>query len=468
MILPMVLDSPSSPSPPVNDVSPCEDPDEEEHEGQIITKSRRFPGDLFNLLPQEITSAIFCEVCSVDNAAKSTFEHMTLSPLRLTHVCSQWRGIAAETPRLWTRLEVTAKRADITSILELIKLWVPRCKMRPLVIVVHFNDEHGPFVIYPEDTLNLFRVITKTAALLRKDQCNDFNKTFFETHVKSESAGVLPILEERYLWYYGIDDAPSRDESSFVPLTVHGIRRAVDEFGIGFHEPLEKSLTRLELQDSNGVSCLSTTDLLAILAEFPHLRCVAAYIDHHDQPSVENFVATKLKVLTLEWSTTVDPGSIFDHLIAPNLEELELKGDLPAGGNWDHLLRFIERSDPPLRKIAVQHIDVTYQVSRFTDCLAKCKGLENLWIEDCVIDDSFITSLGRHNPKYNRSIISELRSLGLVSLNEISGECLAQTLRNAGISQLKELFIFDCEFISEDYCNLIRGEHPTIECFVEI
>lgn len=411
-------------------------------------------------LPREIISEIFVKACYVENAADSTYEMTTLAPLRLSQVSKFWREVATSTPRLWTHLHVVARRADINSALQLIKQWVPRCKHRPLKIDVEFKNKIGPFMLYPEDSLNLFRVVTKAAALLRRDMGYELDNAYFETHVKAGSSGVVPLVEERYLWYYGVNEAPSRKDIPSIPLLVRGVRRSVDEFGFGHYDSLSNSLTRLELQDTNGTTCLSTTELLTILAEFPQLRYISALVDHGDTtPPLNQVIAANLTTFKLSWEYTTDPGILFEALHAPKIEEMELSGDIAAGGEWNHLLHFIENRRPPIRTLALEDFDATASVTRLADCLAMCDTLESLWLEDCIVDDEFIANIGRRSPKAEDSVLSRLRIFGIVSSEDITGDCLVQTLRNADTEKLKEIFVFDCNGVLQEHCDAIVEQY---------
>lgn len=407
-------------------------------------------------LPREIISEILSRVCEVDSAADLNVESTTLTPLRLSHVSRLWRDIAVSTSRLWKHLQVVVKRSDIKSALELVKLWVPRRKSQPLKIDVFFRDEHGPFIIYPQDSINLFCIVTKTAGSLRKGLNYDLDKAYFESHVKAGSSGMLPFIEERYLWYYGADSAPNKEDVHKVPLMVRGVRRAVDEFGFGYHEPLTGSLTRLELLDTNGITCLSTTELLIILAEFRQLRYFSVHLDHGDTPPEEQVIAINLLTFKLSWAYTVDPGEVFDHLYAPAVTEMELSGDVPAGAAWNNLFDFIERSRPPLTTLALEHFDASAVITRLADCLALCSELESLWLEQCIVDDDFIASIGRPSPIARDSVLSRLSVFGLVSAEDVTGDCLVRTLRSADTTKLKEVFVFDCNGVLQEHCEAIE------------
>ena len=188
-------------------------------------------GQLIARLPREIISDIFQNVCDVDNVAGPSYENAVLAPLRLSHVSKLWREAACSTPKLWSHLHVFVRRANVEPALELVRLWVARCRHHPLKVDITFQDERGPFVLYPEDSLGLFHQITKTAAMLRKGLDYELDKSYFETHVKAGSSGVMPVIEEKYLWYHGVDDLPRKEVLPSLPLMVRGVRRAVDEFG---------------------------------------------------------------------------------------------------------------------------------------------------------------------------------------------------------------------------------------------
>ncbi|THH09453.1 hypothetical protein EW145_g2013 [Phellinidium pouzarii] len=382
----------------------------------------------------------------------------------MTHVSRVWRCVAVSIPRLWTRLSVVVQRADINSALELIKLWVPRCRSRPLKIDLTIKKKSCPVVelICPEDFLALFRVLTKTAALLRKGVTNDLDRAYFETHLTAGNSGMLPIVEERYFWFYGRDGAPRTNDELLAPLTVSGIRLASEEFNLEYHSPLSASLTQLNLKDTDGISCLSTTDIVAIFSECKQLRRASVYIDYGDTPLPGQVVAENLISLRLSWAYTADCGALFDHIIAPKLEELEISGDVPAGGPWDHFWRFIVQSRPPLKTLVLEQFDATDDVTNLAECLTIMDQLDSLWLENCVVDDAFIASLGRRSSSGD-SVFSRLRAFGLVSADDINGNCLVQSFRNSDRGQLKELFVFDCNGVLQKHCDEIEEYFGTTQ-----
>lgn len=435
-------------------------------------------GSAFDKLPREVVSEIFLIVVGdlysqaiansplpgTKQALTATkieipkLEETPLLPLRLSHVSRHWRFMAVTTPRLWTYLHVVVRQAYITSALELIKLWVPRAKACPLWIDVSFEALQGPIVVYPEDWLTLFRAMAKAAMLLRDTTVRHvLDQQHLETHVRASSRGTTPVVEERYLWLYGIDKMPTSREA--VPLIVQSSRKAVSEFGFEYHRPLRSSLTRLVLQDTNGLTTLSNLELQIILSEFPLLEHVCAHLETGHMVLDDQVEVRNLKRLQLSWAFMADPGPLLDKVDSPMLEELELAGDLSTGVPWMHLWHFIVRNRPPLLSLALEHFDARAPVSRLADTLSLCEHLKKLWLTDCVLDNSVLTTLGRRanllEGAVGDSILSRLDGLGITSCPDVDGGLLVDVLAHALPTRLRDLTIVDCAQVSLEDCIAI-------------
>lgn len=463
---------------------------------------------VFEMLPKEIMSEILLDACRVDNATPQdhTAETSTIAPLRLSHVSRLWRTIALASPALWSHLQLIVSKDRLNSALELVKLWVPRSLLRPLIISVAFNIRETALDLYEQDSLSLFRVIIKTAELLRNDVAKRAGNTLMESQVQAGSSGTTPVLEERYVWYYGVGEdgvsdpllaraKPDPDSIRHFPMQVRGVRHAVDEFSIAYHAPLRDTLTRLELRDTNGVTCLSPSELVEIISFFPLLEWLEAYLVHggleNDEQMLEPVYAPAMRKFKLGWAFFTNSATTLDALNLPNLTHLELSGDLIRGpAPWAHLFNFIVRSRPPIRTFALEHFDATASASRLADCLTLLPTLSSLWLENCVMDDDFILSLARrrvipemHIPIENRlrlspstdtpysgvlsnlipdNVLSRLRIFGIVGSDDISGDALIRAFNLAldsssesSPSTLKEIFIFDCIGVLQQHCDAI-------------
>jgi hypothetical protein len=330
---------------------------------------------------------------------------------------------------------------------------------------VDFKEANGTEPAYLDDVLGLFRKIAKEAVVHRCDFDMLNDGAIFETKLRATSLGVIPVIEERYVWYGGVQDVPDEENKLVAPFQISGLRLAVDTFGLEYHAPLSSSLTSVDLQDGSELYCLSCMELLIILAEFPVLRRCAAYINNGNAIHSERVLASNLEYLSLSWHYTVDVGPFLDQLTTPSLKDLELMGDIPSGGRWDHLYNFITRSTPPVRSLTFVHMDGS--ASRIGECIAACGAtLQALWLENCILDDEFIRSLGE-KPKHRGglSVLDKLKRLGLVCIEGITGKCLVETLNlktvsadgipGVGASGEGELFVYDCRGVSEaDFAGL--------------
>ncbi|THH09799.1 hypothetical protein EW145_g1756 [Phellinidium pouzarii] len=185
-------------------------------------------------------------------------------------------------------------------------------------------------------------------------------------------------------------------------------------YGIESHQSFGPYLIHLDLRDYEEKIFLTMQNVSDIMSEYYNLRHLAIRLGFptdalHDTRTMEH-----LKTLRLSWQENVDPGSLFDILQAPLLENIELDGVLPLvdsiPGQWNHLQRFLAHSAPPLRsldlyKLRCADIDLV-------SCLADCALLERLWMEECTVDESIVRCLtDDHHPLVTkaRDVLGSLR-----------------------------------------------------------
>ncbi|KAK7014301.1 F-box domain-containing protein [Favolaschia claudopus] len=99
-------------------------------------------------LPNEIIAEIFLRFLPLYPDVQPLLGD--LSPMRLTHICRQWRDIACTTPQLWRAIDLNPKNVDnLPTILEgtlaLTDLWVSRSGHCPLSI--RMGSQHDPLSI---------------------------------------------------------------------------------------------------------------------------------------------------------------------------------------------------------------------------------------------------------------------------------------------------------------------------------
>ena len=415
-------------------------------------------GHQLNSLPVEILAEIFDWTGCLED---SSFREKNLFPLRLAHVSARWRKIVTRTPRLWMHLRVLVRGQILGPALEMIRHWLERCGSCDMLIEVCFKDANGTEPAYLEDVLSLFRRIAKEAALHRHDFSMVGDGAVFETKLRAASIGVVPVIEEQYLWYGGVREVPDKENGLIAPFVIRGNRLAVDTFGLEYHGPLSASLTSVDLQDASELYSLSSMELLIILAEFPLLKRCAAHINNATLHRSERVLTTNLECLSLSWHYTVDVGPFLDRLTTPSLKDLEVMGDTPGSGEWSHLLNYIRRSNPPLKSFTFIYLDGN--AAGLEECLnIIAPTLQALWLENCDIDDDFMSFLGK-KLKHGRSILDGLKRLGLVSIQEITGSRLVDTL-NLKVSNadqkvagecMDEVMVYDCPGVSKgDFQNL--------------
>lgn len=88
-------------------------------------------------LPFEVLSEIFLQLIEIqrpDDQPLCRSSHLDKTPLLAGSICTQWRGIALATPRLWTSISLVLQQKYLRSDVALMKLWLSRTRAFPLTI----------------------------------------------------------------------------------------------------------------------------------------------------------------------------------------------------------------------------------------------------------------------------------------------------------------------------------------------
>ncbi|KAH8112974.1 hypothetical protein DFH11DRAFT_1841997 [Phellopilus nigrolimitatus] len=361
-----------------------------------------------SVIPLELLGEIFYWVCPtcIDRLSAPA-----MSPLVLSHVCRLWRHVAFATPGIWTYTSLTAPRRSLASPIALMNLWLSHSKTHPLVIDLDLSE----FTKFRKSDAVLPTVKALTALAVRLKPILSPDKVPLTVSIKPSVEVEFPHLAEEY--------CSSTDQTGHFSRGTFQLRvllRPRFHLGMENHRDFGPHLVHLDLRDHENLICLTIEECVLIMGIYPKLQYLALRVGYATDVVLEAHTLTDLTTLRLSWEGDDNPGRVLDALHAPRLVVLELDGPLPppdfvVGNRWPHLLSFLARSAPPLRSLELHKLCVSKM--DILACLARCVGLERLWLEECTVDERLVHELsdGPHpRAEGARRILVSLRSLGLV------------------------------------------------------
>jgi len=228
--------------------------------------------------------------------------------IALSHVCSRWRTIVLDTPRLWSRVKITVRHVAPFSDRQraFIEMWASRSQSAPLDIHVFLSceyeaaheDEEALPVLEAIGQLAIQQKCTPSAALNGHSACHKLMEPMLESGLDVAAS----LAQESYSLFYldvhsevpleGNNDDWDAHKSTYA-LRVEGHRQRARPDGVGLpgiirdrYGPLQTSLTTLNLRGGAGgrqTQTLSAEELLVLLRDFTRLRHVQAHVTHqHD------------------------------------------------------------------------------------------------------------------------------------------------------------------------------------------
>ncbi|KAL5512048.1 hypothetical protein ACEPAH_5267 [Sanghuangporus vaninii] len=372
-----------------------------------LTNLGKALGELMNKLPPEVLAEIFYWCTPTADDQDSCHPHAALT---LGRVCKRWRSITLISPQLWTYTKVRVIQSVLEPALSMMALYLERSKSLPVFIDVDFIDLFS----YYQPVLGLFEQIVSRARECRSPET--LADSFLATHLEASSTEERPTREEWYFWSarpalsqnpdandrcgssMALANKPVAPQSVESLVTIRALRVATGSFVLEPYLSWASSLTFLILRDLNDFTNLSIAEAARILSSFPLLVHCSLHIDF-DFPdgnalTVDSVELQFLKSFSLSWADWINTGPLLDVISARELRELELVGHIPdtdTGGEWDHLVRFLQRNNPPLSHIILEQIDCFHIA--FLSSIALTPGLEGLWLEDCLLDETIIRGL---------------------------------------------------------------------------
>ncbi|EJD06277.1 uncharacterized protein FOMMEDRAFT_153684 [Fomitiporia mediterranea MF3/22] len=363
-------------------------------------------GARLNSLPPEVLSEIFYWCAPTADDQESCDPHMAL---RLSHVCKHWREVTLHSPKLWTYTKIKIIQESIEPALELMTIYLERSKSRAIFIDFDFVDVWS----YYRSVLDLFELLVNKAREYRPPE--SIADSFLATHLEASSTEERPTREEWYFWSarpeassqtledntvsdMQLANTPARNSPTESLVTLRALRIAVGSFVLEPYLSWSSSLTFLILKDMHDFTNLSVSEAMRILSSFPLLVHCSIHIDYesveHQAFEPNSIQLQFLQSFSMSWLDWIDAGPLLDALHAPSLRELELTGRLPeveGGGEWRHLVQFLQQNKSPISHLIFESIDCFH--IDFLSALAFTPTLEGLWLEDCLLDDTIIRGL---------------------------------------------------------------------------
>ncbi|KAF8873307.1 hypothetical protein BD779DRAFT_1477079 [Infundibulicybe gibba] len=410
--------------------------------------------------PPEILAEIFVQFVSMVQVGRWRFERSP--PLMLMGICSRWRWIVLDTPRLWTKILTPHSMIDS---------WINRSKELPLhlelelswftsdpalkALIPHSHRwEHVDFHLEPDSISVLAPVRSRLHSLKR------LNLHFGNSNITGtvDFCEVAPQLTE--IGLTGI-----RNPEVTIKLPWEQLRACtLDGSGIT-HYVLQhaKNLRGLHLDMSN----------LGMMAR-PWLELPGT------SPHSDHLV---LKVLIVEWSFDSDAemDQFFSSITLPSLRTLKVRFNYPEPDDAEHaaavdadraelafvLADFFKRSCTHLTTLELTGIP--FSQSALIKCLVFSPSLVSLDIrfdsQWNTINEKLLRRLNVNHPKYILPCLRSLAIRGAVGLGiEAPLDALIASRRHIDpkhhkVAMLENLILSECSFFQID------GDYPWFQRF---
>ncbi|KAH7887193.1 hypothetical protein F5I97DRAFT_2060025 [Phlebopus sp. FC_14] len=310
-----------------------------------VQESQRFHRALMSpirRLSPEILAEIFCH-CLPENPP---IPHAKTIPLVLTRVCQRWRSIAMATPQLWSSLTIPIRQVVNDEYRLQYDTWMARAKSVPLVLVVENIYHIDPLMITPCLLDWLRRLFNRC--------CDFFWRGYFMAGLLTGSC-VMELLERLKIYYFERSGSPSIDIDSnasrlrSVSLSLPNNADSIDRITLPWSQ-----LTGLDMY---GVE-LRWADIFRLFEICTCLQGANFSLPYEDdlQAVIPGSVINhSLKLLAIDAWVSRLGGLLFDALVLPSLEELEIAFHHPDDDRWPHtqFTSFLTRSGRPLKKLEV-------------------------------------------------------------------------------------------------------------------
>ncbi|KAJ7208441.1 hypothetical protein B0H12DRAFT_1330165 [Mycena haematopus] len=297
-----------------------------QHDKSLVQRQLNAVLDPIARLPLEISSEIFLQSLS-----PFPFLGSADPPTLLLNICHAWSTIALSTPDLWSAIQIEFPCNDSENLAQLLPIWFHRARNR-LLSVSLYGD---------------------------LSSCN---------HSLSE-----------VIWRYG---------TQFKRLEISDYDNGDDDREIPFFSSTTAELLLLQhLEIRSSGRGYFTGEILRLLRLAPNLvECVLEInCPLHDSDLNVKLVLASLRRLTFGKRNESWHDDVFlQHLSLPALKVLSLPMQTISGS---HLLRFLERSAPPLQELAMDWEYQAFTSINLHECLHLIPSLARfeMWRPDALI-----------------------------------------------------------------------------------
>ena len=221
-------------------------------------------------------------------------KHEVLAWLRVSHVCHQWREIALNQPRFWSRIDFTTLTPDGA------KEVLSRSKMAPLELEANISGAH-----WAGDRVDAFgqQLSSHVSHISRLNLTVDF--TDLQTIVE-QLASPAPVLEslslivddQCHLRRMGIPSNAIIPRALFDGTAPRLSRLQLDHCDISWTSPLFKSLRFLEIQMLSHVARPSLEEWLGAMEQMSQLETLIVNHATPSAPTVSTPLPEPTRVIT--------------------------------------------------------------------------------------------------------------------------------------------------------------------------
>ncbi|KAH7887188.1 hypothetical protein F5I97DRAFT_1873831 [Phlebopus sp. FC_14] len=330
-----------------------------------VRESQRFHRGLtspIRRLSPEILAEIFCH-CLPENPPVPRARAI---PLVLTRVCQRWRSIATATPQLWSSLTIPLRHAVRDEYRLQYDTWMARAKSVPLVLVVE-NVHHIDSPKFTPCLLDWLRCLPS--------RCRDFSWYGYSVEGLLTGSCVMHLLERLEAHYFKSRDGPSIDIDSnasrlrSVSLFLPNNADSIDRVTLPWSQLTELDMYGVELRWKDIFR------LFEICTRLQGAKFSLPYEDDLQAVIPGSVINHSLKLLAIDAQVSRLGGLLFDALVLPSLEELEIAFHHPDDDKWPHtqFTSFLTRSGRPLKKLEVCSKDsVSDYLSEYRALLPSC------------------------------------------------------------------------------------------------